>query len=44
MVFLPKEKEAGGELLGLADDELIYFLWGEKGEAGYFVGVGGKGA
>ena len=44
MVFLPKEKEAGGEILGLADNELIDFLWGEKGEASYFVGVGGEGA
>lgn len=41
---MPKEKEAGGEVLGLADDELIDFLWGEKGEAGHFLGLGGKGA
>ena len=43
-MFLPKEKEAGGEVLGLADDELIDSLWGEKAEACDFMGVGGKGA
>ena len=41
---MPKEKEAGGEVLGLADNELIDFLCGEKGEASHFLGVGGKGA
>lgn len=44
MVFLPKEKEAGREVLRLADNKLIDFLWGEKGEACDFTGVGGKGA
>jgi len=44
VVFLPKEKEAGGEVLGLADNKLIDFLWGEKGEASDFMRVGGKGA
>ena len=39
---MPKEKEAGGEVLGLADNELIDFLWGEKGEASHFLGVRGK--
>ena len=43
-MFLPKEKKAGGEVLWLADDELIDFMWGEKGEASHFLGVGGKGA
>lgn len=41
---MPKEKETGREVLGLADNKLIDFLWGEKGEASHFLGVGGKGA
>ena len=41
---MPKEKEAGGEVMGLADNELIDFFWGEKGEACDLMGVGGKGA
>ena len=41
---MPKEKEAGGEVMGLVDNELIDFLWGEKGEACDFTEVRDKGA